>query len=66
MEQQLYAALQQLYNECKLAGFEDANDYNWPKSMKDAKEALTAASKSSNLQSSDRNTANVVNNKTGD
>jgi hypothetical protein len=39
----LYAALTQLLHECIQAGFETATDYNWPKSLADARAALTAA-----------------------
>jgi hypothetical protein len=40
---QLYQALVQLLNETREAGFETATDYNWPKSITDAKAAILAA-----------------------
>jgi hypothetical protein len=40
---ELYAALAQLLHETVEAGFESARDYNWPKSLADARAALAKA-----------------------
>jgi len=39
----LRAALKQLYHEACEAGFLTARDYNWPRAMADAREALEHA-----------------------
>ncbi len=44
IERQLRDALSQLLAEVLLAGFDTATDYNWPKAIQDAREALIAAS----------------------
>ncbi len=44
LERRLRDALSQLLAEVLQAGFESATDYNWPTAIKDAREALIAAS----------------------
>jgi hypothetical protein len=43
VRQQLYDALTQLLAEVISAGFETAEDYNWPKSIADARAAIARA-----------------------
>jgi hypothetical protein len=40
---ELYAALSQLLHEVVQAGFDNAQDYNWPRSIADARAALYKA-----------------------
>jgi hypothetical protein len=41
-QDKLFAALSQLLHEVIAAGFLTATDYNWPKAIKDAQDALGA------------------------
>jgi hypothetical protein len=42
IQEQLFAALSQLLHEVIEAGFESAHDYNWPKAIADAQDALAS------------------------
>lgn len=43
IEKELLAALKQLLNEVEAAGFGGAQDFNWPKSVADARAAIKKA-----------------------
>jgi hypothetical protein len=40
-QDKLFAALSQLLHEVIEAGLDSATDYNWPKAIKDARDALS-------------------------
>jgi hypothetical protein len=43
VREQLYEALAQLLAEVEAAGFRTATDYNWPKAIADAQNAMARA-----------------------